>query len=134
MLDKIHAFFVALGTLFSISCGGMDQVFMVLITLSILDVIAGLMAAFKVGPFSFRKFFAGSPKKLFIYIIIVMAVALDRIGLTSEPIFRTLAIWYYIGYEGLSVLKHAAVFGLPIPGVIKKALEQAQEKGEAGNG
>lgn len=40
----------------------------------------------------------------------------------------TLLLYYYIANEGISVVENAGLMGLPVPGVIKRALEQMREK------
>jgi len=51
----------------------------------------------------------------------------------SDPILRTLTIYFYVAREGLSVTENFGIIGVPLPPGIKKVLEQLQEKGEDKN-
>jgi phage-related holin len=45
----------------------------------------------------------------------------------GAPIFRTAAIYFYAGREGLSVVENLGVLGVPLPQVIKDFLLQLSE-------
>ncbi len=50
-----------------------------------------------------------------IFIILIVAVMLDRLLNTGTWMFRTLVCYFYIANEGLSLLENGAPLGLPIP-------------------
>lgn len=52
----------------------------------------------------------------------------------SAMLFQSAAACYYIANEGLSILENAVLMDLPVPGVIKKALEELKEGGDENNG
>ncbi len=72
--------------------------------------------------------FVGLAKKGFIVIMVLLATLLDRALGTDAMVFQTATVCYYIANEGISVVENAGLMGLPVPGVIKRALEQMREK------
>ncbi|MNL87871.1 Holin family protein [compost metagenome] len=60
-----------------------------------------------------------------------IAIKLDHLIGGTSPVFRTLAIFYYAGREGLSLIENSGNLGMPWPPAIKNALEQLKQKGDA---
>ena len=65
------------------------------------------------------------------FVPIAVAYALDLA--LGQDILRSLAIWFYMANEGLSILENLGRTGVPIPGPLKLALEQLKKKGEGEN-
>jgi phage-related holin len=63
-------------------------------------------------------------------LVIFLAVHLDQFVGGQAPIFRTLAIYFYAGREGLSLIENFGVLGVPWPPAIQNVLEQLKQKGE----
>ena len=63
-----------------------------------------------------------------IVLVLCVAVLLDRLLNTGTWVFRTLACYFYIANEGISILENVVVLGLPIPEQLKNALIQIQDK------
>lgn len=114
--------------------GGWDATLQVLCLVMALDFITGLMVAFHGkssktdgGGFSSQISFAGLTRKIFVLILVGLAVALDR-ALGTPGVLRLAVSMFYTANEGLSILENAAVLGLPLPDVLKRALEQLRDK------
>ena len=100
-----------------------------LLMLMVLDYASGLLAAY-INPrlaLNSQKGFKGIARKIFIFLIVAMAHKVDvMLGVTGVC---TVATWFYIGNEGLSITENAAKAGVPIPETVRKSLEQlAREK------
>ena len=100
-----------------------------LLMLMVLDYASGLLAAY-INPrlaLNSQKGFKGIARKIFIFLIVAMAHKVDvMLGVTGVC---TVATWFYIGNEGLSITENAAKAGVPIPETVKNSLEQlAREK------
>lgn len=117
------------GGLLTSLLGGWDLALQVLVLFVILDYIVGLIAAYTEQHLDSRVGFRGIAKKILLFIPVAVAYWLDM--LLGQEILRSLAIFFYIANEGLSVLENLARVGVPIPVKIHDALEQL--KGE-GNG
>ena len=76
--------------------------------------------------------FAGLAKKAFIIVIVLLATLLDRAIGTDAMVFQTAAACYYIANEGLSILENTVLMGVPVPGMLQRALEALRKKGEDG--
>ena len=73
--------------------------------------------------------FGGGVNKLLVLVMVGVGVILDRLVGMSDPYIRTAVIWFYIGREDYPLLKTMARWGLPLPGVIGKVLDQLKAKG-----
>lgn len=113
-----------IGTIFTFLFGGWDVALNTLVVLMALDYITGLIKGYVNKNLNSEVGIKGLFKKLFILIILIIAVALDRMSCNGEHIFRTLVAFFYISNESLSIIENAAELGVPIPRQIKDALEQ----------
>lgn len=127
--EKIGLAGASIGALLTWLLGGWEIGLQILITCMVLDYIMGLMVGYKNKELNSKIGFNGLKRKFTILIILILAVLLDRL-LGQEWIFRTVVIYFYVAMEGLSILENAAKLDVPIPGKLKDALVQLQEKGE----
>lgn len=127
--EKIGLIFAGAGTLLTWLFGGWEVGLQILIVCMVLDYIMGLMCGYKGKELNSKIGFNGLKRKFTILIILILAVLLDRL-IGQEWVFRTIVIYFYVGMEGLSILENAAKLDVPIPGRLKDALIQLQEKGD----
>lgn len=107
--------------------GGWDALITALIVLIVIDYITGVFAAGMQGKLSSSAGLKGIAKKVFILMIVALAVQIDNVAPTNGTI-RSLVIYFFIANEGLSILENAGRAGLPIPDKLTKALEALGEK------
>ena len=69
----------------------------------------------------------GIARKCVIFIVLIVAVMLDRLLNTGNWVFRSLICYFYIANEGISLLENAVALGVPIPEKLKDALAQLKE-------
>lgn len=126
----------AMGALIAGLLGEWDATIQVLCIIMALDFTTGLMAAFfrksdktKGGGFSSHVSFIGLTRKILILMLVGLAVALDR-ALGTPGVLRLAVSMFYTANEGLSILENAALLGLPLPQVLKKAMEVMREKSD----
>ncbi len=124
-----------INTIFTVVCtaatyllGGWDVALLVLCSFMAIDYLTGVIIAVINKKLSSEVGFKGLAKKLFIVLMLILAVLLDRLVGNPEWIFRTLVAYFYIANEGVSIVENIAVLGVPIPKRIIDALEQL--KGE----
>lgn len=127
---SFSAIVAAIGTFISYWLGGWDVALQVLIAFMIIDYITGFLGAVKTKKVNSETMFWGGIRKGIIIVVIAIAVMLDRLLGNQEPIFRMLALYFYIAREGLSIIENFGILGVPFPEKIKKVLVQLQEKGE----
>lgn len=123
----------ALGTAATYLWGGFDAVFLALVTLACLDYLTGWASAWVGGRLSSDTGRRGIAKKVGMFVVISVCHILDQLGGLGEPILRTVAIWWYIGNEALSVVENLGEIGVPIPGRLRQALAVLRDRhnGEA---
>lgn len=129
--DKIISIvFAALGVAVSYLWGGLDVIFVALLTFMALDFITGIICGIKKGELDSHRAYLGiTKKKMMILIMVAVAVVLDRL-LNAPDTARVLVIYYYIAMEGISILENAAKLDFPVPDKLKDILLQLKEKEE----
>lgn len=120
----------AVGTMVSYLLGDWDTALFVLIAFMVLDYVTGVIVAYVNKTVDSEIGFKGLAKKLFIIIILIAAVCLDRLLNNDGWVFRTLVCYFYIANEGISLLENAGNLGLPVPNKLKEALEQLNKDEE----
>lgn len=108
--------------------GGWDVALQVLVVFVVIDYITGVIAAAIEGKLDSRVGFVGIAKKILLFVPIVIAAKLDLVLNTN--VLRSIAIFFYLANEGLSVLENLGRVGVPLPEALKRALEQLRKKGE----
>lgn len=122
--EKVNILLSILGTLFTWLFGAWDLALMVLVTFMVLDYLTGLIKGYLAKKLSSNAGLKGIARKSIIFIVLFMAVMLDRLLNSGTWVFRTLVCYFYIANEGLSILENCSAIGLPIPQKIQEALEQ----------
>lgn len=66
-----------------------------------------------------------------ILLCVLLAVQLDRV-MNAEKLCRTAVILFFIGNEGISIVENLGLMGVPMPAIVKNALEALKQKGNNG--
>lgn len=118
------------GTALSTALGGWDAISTALITFMVADYATGILSAIKHKRLNSDVMFWGGIRKGLTLLVITIAIQLDQMSGNSTPVFRTLALYYYTGREGVSVAENLGLLGLPMPKFIREVLAQLQERGD----
>ncbi len=118
------------GTTLTALLGGWDISLKLLITVMILDFISGILASTKNKVIDSNVMFWGGIRKGGILTVILLAVLLDDFTGSQSPIFRTMAIFYFIGMEGISLIENYGKLGLPLPPKIEQFFTQLRKEAE----
>lgn len=111
--------------------GGWDDAVKFLVAFMVIDYVTGLLSAFKKKEINSEVMFWGGIRKGAILVVIAIAVMLDQLIGNDSPVFRTMAIYYYIAREILSITENYGVLGLPMPDFIRNAMSQLESKAGA---
>ena len=130
MKTMLNTIFAAVCSALTYFFGGWDVALAVLITFMAFDYLTGVIIAIINKKLSSHIGFKGLAKKLFIIVILVVGVLLDRLINNGEWIFRTLVAYFYIANEGISIIENIAVLGVPVPEKVIDILEQIKDKHE----
>lgn len=117
----------AVGTGITWLFGAWDTALIVLVSFMVLDYATGLMRAWINKEVSSDVGLKGIARKAVIFVVLIVAVLLDRLLNTGTWVFRTLICYFYIANEGISLLENCAGLGLPIPDKLKEALVQLKD-------
>lgn len=127
ILNYFRIIIAAIGTGFTWLFGTWDTAIAILILFMVLDYATGVIRGYVNKELSSDVGLKGIARKTVIFVVLIVAVALDRLLNTGTWIFRTLVCYFYIANEGLSLIENCASLGLPIPDKLKEALAQLKE-------
>lgn len=124
----------SIGSFFSFLFGGFDKLLIALIVFMVIDFLSGLILAIvfknsnktKNGRLSSEAGIKGLAKKIFILFIVAVGTQLDLV--LGVSFVRDGVVIAFISMEGLSILENVALAGVPIPKLIKNALEVLNKK------
>ena len=124
----------ALGTAATYLWGGWDAVFAALVVLACMDYVTGWAAAWVHRRLSSEIGRRGIARKVGMFVVVAVCNILDQLGGLGEPILRTVAIWWYLANEALSIIENLGEVGVPIPDRLRQALTVLRDRhdGEVG--
>lgn len=120
----------AAGVFLSGLLGGWDKALQVLLVLMTVDFLTGIIGAGRHKGINSDVLFWGGIRKIIVLVVVGLAAAIDNWIQPGAPIFRTAAIYFYAGREGLSVIENLGTIGVPLPRVIHDFLIQLNGKEE----
>lgn len=110
--------------------GGWSPLLQVLVLFIVFDYALGVMVAASHGQLNSKIGFKGIAKKVAILSLVAVAYALDTI-LGDGTLIRDAVIFFYIANELISILETVAKTSLPVPDVLKKAVETLGNKSKS---
>lgn len=125
--------FATAGVMLSEWLGGWDKSLELLLTLILIDYVTGVLGAIKHKKLNSDIMYWGGVRKSVVLLVIGLAVLLDDLIGSGTPVFRTAAVYFYAGREGLSVVENLGLLGVPLPPKIKEMLTQLQGDDTDGN-
>ena len=133
VLYAIKYAFSLLGAILGALLGGLDGFLMALLILQLLDFISGIIAGLVTKTLSSKVSFKGIAKKVLMLVLVAVGYLIDsHILHDTTAVVRNAIIFYYCASEGLSIIENCGRIGLPIPKVLKDALEQLKEQADNG--
>ncbi len=129
----------AVGTFVSKVFGGWTEDMVTLVIFMAVDFIMGLIVAgvfhksnkSQSGALNSHAGWKGLCKKGVMLIFVLVAHRLDM--LLAVDYIRTTAIIGFIANEAISIIENAGLMGLPLPGIITRAIEALKENGKNEN-
>lgn len=129
MKHIFQSFFAVVGTVLTYLFGGWSAAIGILIAFVVLDYITGVLAAGSKGKLSSAVGMRGIAKKIGIFVLVAIAHLVDR-ALGDGTLIRDAAIFFYLANELLSIIENVGVIGVPIPEVLKKAVDILRGKSD----
>lgn len=116
--------------------GVTNELLIALITFVIVDYITGVIKAIVNRELSSEFGAQGIAKKIGIFVVVGVANIIDTSIIGDSSAIRTMAIFFYLANEGISILENCASIGVPIPSkiiIILQQLKEDEENDEQGN-
>ena len=128
-MDKniFNTIIAAIATIFTYLFGVWDIALTALVTFMLLDYATGVLRGYINKELSSDVGLKGIARKAVIFVVLIVAVSLDRLMNTGSWVFRTLVCYFYIANEGISLIENCGALGLPIPEKLQEALIQLKE-------
>ena len=127
ILNYFKVIVATIGTGLTWLFGSWDTAIGILILFIVFDYITGVIKGYVNKELSSDVGLKGIARKAVIFIVLIVAVALDRLMNTGTWVFRTLVCYFYIANEGISLLENCAALGLKVPDKVKDALAQLKD-------
>lgn len=127
-MEKLSLYLMVGGTGISFLFGQWHISLTILVSLMTLDLITGITKACINGKWRSAIGFKGFMKKVGIMVAIIIANFVDVLSGSGIPVFRTMAVFFYIGLEGGSIIENLHQMGVPIPKGVAKYFEQLSKK------
>jgi len=140
-MKKITEILAAIGGAVASFFCGLPPIMWVLIAVMTIDYITGILCGLmgksqktETGYLSSGAAFIGLLKKALIILVVLLAALLDKAvsmgtGVTFEAVAGATCLWF-IASEGFSIIENVASMGVPIPGILKQALDLMRRKGD----
>ncbi|MFM1652574.1 holin family protein [Brevibacillus sp. B_LB10_24] len=109
--------------------GGWSMLLNILVAFVAIDYVTGILAAGVEGRLNSKVGRLGIARKVFTFLMVAIAHLVDT-ALGEQHILRDAAIFFYLTNELLSILENAGRVGLPVPELIKRAVEVLKGKGD----
>ncbi|MBO1003345.1 phage holin family protein [Pseudogracilibacillus auburnensis] len=127
-METLFKSFVAIvGTIVTFLLGGWSSLLQVLVLFIALDYILGVLVAASFGKLNSKIGFIGITKKVMILALVAIAYSIDKM-MGDGTFIRDAVIFFYLANELLSILETAGKTNLPIPSILKKAVETLSSK------
>src|SRR5690625_3567226 len=101
----------------------------ILVLFIALDYVLGVMVAATHGKLNSEVGFKGIAKKVLILALVAVGHAIDQV-IGDGTFIRDAVIFFYLANELLSILETVGKTNLPVPDVLKRAVETLNNKGE----
>ena len=118
------------GGLASFLFGGWSALVQVLVIFIIIDYILGVLVAAMYSELNSKVGFRGIAKKVMILLLVAVAHSVDVV-LGDNHFIRDAVIFFYLANELLSILETVGKTNLPIPSILRKAVETLNSKSKS---
>lgn len=130
MKEQFNFVVAGISTICTWIFGGWDMALYILILFMVIDYITGVIKSYLTKELSSNIGFNGLVRKTTIFLVLFVAVGVDRILNNDNWIFRTLTCYFFVANEGISIIENVAVIGIPVPKKLIEALKQLKGEDE----
>lgn len=137
ILIVIRGFLTLVVSVIVTAIGGVDDLIILLLMLSLTDVATGFINAAIKHNVSSKELRNGAVRKCCLFVAIILAVEIDKVIMQTaghyiqiygkDLLTRTVVIVYFILEELVSVLENLSNIGVPVPKWLRSILTQVSE-------
>lgn len=114
----------AVGTGFAAALGGWDIALQFLLYCMFFDWVTGFLAAWKQKRIDSDVMLWGGIRKFVVLGVIALCVMMDEYLGNQNPLLETIAFYFYLGREGLSIVENLGKLNILVPDGVKARLQQ----------
>jgi len=107
--------------------GGWSALIQILVAFVVIDYVTGVLAAGVRREISSSVGGRGIARKVLIFVLVACGHLVDM-ALGTADVIRDAVIYFYIANELLSIIENAGEIGLPVPDILKNAIERLKGK------
>lgn len=122
----------ALGALAGYLFGGWSLMIQLLLVLVVLDWLTGWGAAWMKGELRSRRGYEGIARKVTIFGLVAISYLIDQL-LGGQQYFYNAVVFFYLANELLSIIENVGRMGIPVPKVLRRAIQIFNEKSGEGS-
>ena len=115
------------GSLVTYLFGGWSALIQILVAFVVIDYVTGVLAAGVRREISSSVGGRGIARKVLIFVLVACGHLVDM-ALGTADVIRDAVIYFYIANELLSIIENAGEIGLPVPDILKNAIERLKGK------
>lgn len=123
-MEKFSIYFAIGGTVMTMLVGQWHVSLTILVAFMVIDYLTGIIKGAINGGLRSAIGFKGVLRKSTIMLVIILAHMLDLLVNDNTPIFRTMAVFFYVGNEGISIIENLGLIGVPVPTKLKQYIQQ----------
>ncbi|NNU85245.1 holin [Geobacillus sp. BMUD] len=116
------------GSFLSLFVGSVDSFVVILLALVVVDYLTGIAASAVEGKLSSQVGFRGIVRKLLIFVLVAASHLVDLAIGWNMHVIRDAIVFFYIANEFISIIENAGRAGVPIPSVLRKAIELLKDE------
>ena len=128
----VKGIYAGLITAISYLLNGWDTALQTLCLFMVIDFITGILKSIVNKELNSQICLKGIVKKCCYFILVIVAVALDRLYPEAQGLVRTLVCYFLVATDGISILENIGAAGVPYPKFLKNILEQLKDKSDEG--
>ena len=130
----VKGFSAGVLTFVSYLLNGWDTALQTLCLFMVIDFVTGILKGIINKELNSQTCLKGIVKKCCYFLLVIVAVALDRLYPEAQGLVRTLVCYFLVATDGISILENVGECGVPYPKFLKNILEQLKDKSDEGTG
>ena len=130
----VKGFSAGVLTFVSYLLNGWDTALQTLCLFMVIDFVTGILKGIINKELNSQTCLKGIVKKCCYFLLVIVAVALDRLYPEAQGLVRTLVCYFLVATDGISILENVALCGVTYPKFLKSILEQLKDKSDEGTG